>query len=527
MQTTGSQLRGGPFYSSAAIDYAIVLLLAAFFFSGCTDATPPPTPPPPTVNVGKPVVAPIVEWDEYVGRLEAIEFVEVRARVSGYLESTYFDEGLIVEKGALLCVIDPKPFEAEVARAEADLAEALARVNVAEAVIAQADAELRAADSRLELARRQSERAQRLVTQNAVSQDEADIRESEFLQAQANTQAAKARIASVKASEVSALAARDTAAANVAIAKLNLSYTRVYAPVTGRISRRDVTDGNLISGGTANSTLLTTIVSLDPIHAYFDADEQSFLKYRKLALEGKRESSRDVKNPVFIALGDEKNGFPHQGHMDFVDNRLDLETGTIRGRAVIPNPDLSLAPGLFCRARLPGSARYEAVLIPDRAIGTDQSVKYVFLVGDGNKIERKEIILGPISKGLRIIRQGLSGDELVVLDGVQFIGPGSVVTPQEKTIELVDDGLPVDYRPVPESEWLLPRRSKMTAKEEADHAAVVPKSEPPAAPTKDPTMVPVEPPAQAPDSTLLEPEVPAASAPPANAADAPTAEVPQ
>jgi RND family efflux transporter MFP subunit len=273
------------------------------------------------------------------------------------------------------------------------------------------------------------------------------------LQAAASVEAARARI-------VSAEAAEQTAVANEDIAKLNLSYTHIYAPVTGRISSREVTDGNLITGGTPSATLLTTIVSLNPIHAVFDADEQSFLKYRRLAQEGKRASSRDVKNPIFLALADEKQGYPHAGHMDFVDNRFDPETGTMRGRAVIPNADLSLAPGLFVRIRLPGSARYEAVLIPDRAVATDQAQKFVFVVQADDTLKRQNITLGPISKGLRVVRQGLDGSERIVVEGLQRARANEKVTPQETKIEMIDDGLPVNYEPVPEPDWLLPRRSK-------------------------------------------------------------------
>jgi RND family efflux transporter MFP subunit len=234
-----------------------------------------------------------------------------------------------------------------------------------------------------------------------------------------------------------------------------LEYTRVIAPIAGRVSHRDATEGNLISGGTSQSTLLTTIVSLDPIHVYFDADEQAFLKYTRLAMEGKRQSSREVKNPVYIALADEKKGYPHKGHMDFVDNRLDPNTGTMRGRAIFRNADLSLTPGLFARLRLPGSAPYEAVLAPDSAIGSDQSVKYVLIVDAENKVRRQQVEIGPMSHGLRVVRSGLNGSERIVLRGLQRVRPGIQVTPIVEPIKSKgDNGLPDSYMPVPKEEWI-------------------------------------------------------------------------
>ncbi|HUQ70991.1 MAG TPA: efflux RND transporter periplasmic adaptor subunit, partial [Planctomycetaceae bacterium] len=238
------------------------------------------------------------------------------------------------------------------------------------------------------------------------------------------------------------------------IAQLNLEYTEVRAPVTGRISSRLVTEGNLIVGGTGQPTLLTTIVSLDPIYCVFDADEQSFLKYNRLMREGKRPSSRDVKNPVYVGLADEPHQYPHQGHMDFVDNRLDAETGTLRGRAILPNKDLSLTPGLFARLRLPGSGRYDAILIPDLAVGTDQSEKYVFVIDEQDTIRRQAVELGPIVRGLRIVRTGLDGSEQIVLRGLQRVQPGVVVQAKPETIVMKDDGLPLDAEPLPPENWL-------------------------------------------------------------------------
>lgn len=397
----------------------------------------------------------IVEWDEYVGRLESVEYVEVRARVSGYLDTIHFEEGQMVKKGDLLCVIDPKPFVAEVNRAKADLEGARAKVKESNAILAQAEAELKQSESRLSLSQIRFDRAKRLVVTNAVPQEEADIRESEFVQAQADAEAAKSKIESANAAIATAEAAIETAKANLAIAELNHRYTEVLSPVSGRVSRRVITEGNLVSGGTLEPTLLTTIVSLDPIHCVFDADEQNYLKYTRLAQEGKRKSSREVRNPVYLALADEKVGFPHKGHMDFVDNRMDVNTGTMRARAIFPNPDGSLTPGLFARLMLPGSGRYEAILIPDSAIGTDQSEKYVLVVGDDGTAKRQVITLGSKAHGLRIVRQGLDGSEKIVVRGVQRIRPGVNVAAKLEEIQIHSEGsLPDEYQPVPKEEWL-------------------------------------------------------------------------
>jgi len=433
---------------------AAVVLLAGVV--GC--AGQPGNSPPPEVQVvvTSPIKKQIVEWDEYVGRLDPVEFVEVRARVSGYLQSIHFEEGQVIEKGALLCVIDPRPFVAELNRAKAELEQAKARVTQSTAQLAQAQAEKSKAEAGVDYARRRIERSKVLVARNTITKDEFELQQSELLQAQADVEAAKAQIESSSAAIATANAAVETAQAAIGIAELDLEYTRVIAPVTGRVSRRDITEGNLISGGTLQSSLLTTIVSLDPIHCYFDADEQAFLKYARLAKEGKRQSSRDVKNPVYIALADEKNGFPHNGHMDFVDNRLDPNTGTMRGRAIFRNSDLFLTPGLFARLRLPGSARYEGILAPDSAIGNDQSEKFVFVVGEDNKIRRQVVQIGPVVHGLRVIRTGLDGSEKIVLRGLQRVRIGMQVRPTFEAISAKNnnDGLPDDYTPVPEEEWI-------------------------------------------------------------------------
>src|SRR5881397_1239555 len=316
-------------------------LAAALALSSCRQA-PPATPPPPKVKVVQPVAREITEWDEFTARLDAVDSVEVRPRVSGYLQSIHFQDGTIVHKGDLLFLIDPRPYEAALRRTEADV-------------------EL--AKSRLALARKNFARAADLLASHAISQEESDIRESNLRQAEASVEEALAAVDSTK---------------------LDVEFTHVSAPVGGRVGRKLVTEGNLINGGVGTQgTLLTTIVSLDPIYAYFEADEGSLLKYDRLARTGQRPSSRDYKNPVHVALADE-DGFPHEGAMDFVDNQVDRGTGTIVGRALLPNPDLSLIPGLFARLRLPGSGQYRAILLPDEAIGSDQSQKFVYLV-DGEQ----------------------------------------------------------------------------------------------------------------------------------------------
>ena len=390
----------------------LVALAAALTLSSCRQA-PPSAPPPPKVKVVQPVAREITEWDEFTARLDAVDSVEVRPRVSGYLQSIHFEDGAIVHKGDLLFLIDPRPYEAALRHAEADL-------------------EL--AKSRLALARKNFTRAAGLLASHAISQEEADIRESNVRQAEASV---------------------DEAHATVDAARLDVEFTHVSAPVGGRVGRKLVTEGNLINGGVGTQgTLLTTIVSLDPIYAYFEADEGSLLKYDRLARLGKRRSSRDFKNPVHVALADEE-GFPHDGVMDFVDNQVDRGTGTIVGRAVLPNPDLSLIPGLFARLRLPGSGEYRAILVPDEAIGSDQSQKFVFVVDGEGKAEYRMVKIGPLVDGLRVVREGVTPDEWVVVAGLQRIRPGIKVDAQRETIPppatvATADGITSTTEPSPE-----------------------------------------------------------------------------
>jgi RND family efflux transporter MFP subunit len=363
-----------------------MLLLTA-----CQQQQAAPPPPPPKVTVNQAIIRDVVESDEYTGRLEAVESVEIRARVNGYLQSVHFTDGAIVKKGALLFVIDPRPYQAELNRATAQLEQAIAR---------------------FERTQRDFARAQQLVKSRAMSQEEVDTRSADQREAQEAVQAARAAVEA---------------------ARLNVEFTQVKAPISGRISRHLVTEGNLINGGSAESTLLTRIVSLDPLYGYFDVDERAFLKYTRLWRNGTRPGSREVKIPVDLGLADE-TGFPHQGHLDFIDNRLDPNTGTMTGRAVIPNPDLTLTPGLFARIRLLGSSEYKALLVPDEAIGSDQTQRFAFVVNDQNTVEYRKVTLGPIIDGLRVIRDGLKPEDWVIVNGVQRVRTGVQVDPQPQAI---------------------------------------------------------------------------------------------
>jgi RND family efflux transporter MFP subunit len=362
-----------------------------FLLAACQQQPVAPPPPPPKVTVSQPVTRNVVEWDEYTGRLEAVESVDVRARVNGYLQSVHFTDGAAVKKGALLFVIDPRPYQAELNRAQAALEQAIARHERTQKDLA---------------------RAQQLVKSRAISQEEVDTRSADQREAQEAVQAARAAVEA---------------------ARLNVEFTQVKAPISGRISREFVTVGNLINGGTADSTLLTRIVSLDPIYGYFDVDERAFLRYTRLWRNGTHPGSREANIPVYLGLADE-TGFPHQGQLDFVDNRLDPNTGTMTGRAVFPNPELALIPGLFARLRLPGSRQYEALLLPDEAIGSDQTQRFAFVVNDEHLVEYRKVELGPIINGLRVILDGLKPEDWVIVNGVQRVRTGAKVDPQPQAI---------------------------------------------------------------------------------------------
>jgi RND family efflux transporter MFP subunit len=350
--------------------------------TGCNKKAEAPPAANPVVFVAPAISKKITEWDEYTGRVAATDRVEVRARVGGVLESSHFTDGQFVKEDDLLFVVDPRPYAAKFERAQADLSQS---------------------EAKLKLAQMNDQRTVKLAKDRVIAQEEIDSRRNELLEARAAFQAAKADFDE---------------------AKLNLDFTQVRAPISGRISRELVTKGNLIRGGdTGDPTLLTTIVSLDPIYCYFEADERAYLKYQRLDREGKRPSSRIAQNPVELQLADE-DGFPHKGHMDFVENALDERTATIQGRAIFPNADYDLTPGMFARVRLAGSGEYEAVLVPDQAIITDQSNKFVNVVKPDGTVEYRKVELGPLVDGLRIARDGVKAGERLVTRGLQRVRAG-------------------------------------------------------------------------------------------------------
>src|SRR5712672_1219905 len=368
-------------------DLRPLIVLLALSLSGCGDKPPQqPAAGPPPVTVAQPTKRTVTDWDEFTGRFEAVEEVQVRARVGGFVTSVEFRDGAIVHTGDLLYVIDARPFEA---------------------VALQADGQLSDARAKAELAKRELDRALTLVQTSAVSESIVDQRR-QTLQA--------------------AHAAEMQAEGALKAAKLNIEFTHVMAPMAGRVSRHLVSVGNLVQGSEGNATVLTSIVTLDPIYIYFDVDEATYLKNNKLWFEGRRPSSRDTPNPVHVTLTGETKP-SHDGKMDFLDNRLDVSTGTLRSRAVIPNKDLSILPGQFGRVRIIGSAPYEALLLPDTAVATDQSRKIVFVVKDDNTVEAKPVTLGPLDEGLRVIREGLQAEDRVIVDGIQRARVGAKVTP--------------------------------------------------------------------------------------------------
>ena len=344
----------------------LVVLIAAAL-SACGEKPPQAAAAPaPPVTVAQPIKRTVTDWDEFTGRFDAIEQVDVRPRVGGFVTNVEFKDGDMVRTGDLLYLIDSRPFEA---------------------VAEQANGQLSDAHAKAELAKRDLDRGLTLVETSAVSEQVVDQRR-QALQA--------------------AHAAETVAEGTLKAAQLNIEFSHVLAPITGRVSRHLVSVGNLVQGSdNGTSTLLTTIVSLDPIYIYFDMDEATYLKNNRLWFEGKRPSSRETANPVQVSLSGETKP-SHDGKMDFIDNRLDVSTGTLRGRAVIPNKDLSILPGQFGRVRLIGSAPYEALLIPDVAIATDQTRKIVFVVKDDDTVEARPVVLGPLDEGLRVVREGLA-----------------------------------------------------------------------------------------------------------------------
>jgi RND family efflux transporter MFP subunit len=348
--------------------------------------------PPPAVSVSLPVQREIVEWDEYTGRFDATETVEVRARVSGYLNEVRFKDGQQVKQGDVLFAIDPRPFER---------------------ALEQARAELFAATTKAENANLDVARGQPLIERKIISDKTFDDRMSLLRDAQATVKVAEAKVKS---------------------AELDLSFAIIAAPISGRIGRTLVTAGNWVGAGSASgATLLTTIVSQDPIYIYFDVNENNYIKYKRLAERGVKAGAADVGAPVEVALPDER-GFPHKGLLDFLDNRLDQGTGTLRARAVLPNKAGLFSAGLFARVRVTGTPSYQALLLPDEAIGTDQTTKYVLVVGGDGIVARRNVKLGPMVEGLRVVREGVAAEDWVITRGLQRARPGSKVEPKRVAI---------------------------------------------------------------------------------------------
>lgn len=367
------------------------LILTANVLASCDGKPTSTSAPPPAVTVSHPLQKSITEWDEYTGRFTPLETVEIRARVSGFIDSVHFQEGQIVKKDDLLFVIDQRPYQIAVELAKADIQRAQAKLDIATDDV---------------------NRATPLVQSKTLTEREFDTRQS-----------------------VQRDAAGQLASANAALkqAQLNLEWTEVRAPIAGRISDKRVDAGNLISGGQTGATLLSVIVSIDPIHFVFDGSETDFLHYLRLAAAGTRPSSRDAPNPVAVRLADETE-FTHMGRMDFVDNAINPKTGTIRGRAIFDNKDGFLTPGFFGRLRLFGGT-HDALLIPDGAIASDQANKIVFTVAEDGTVGTKRVELGPIIDGLRVVRSGLAATDRIVIDGLPRARPGQKVTAEDGAIK--------------------------------------------------------------------------------------------
>lgn len=368
-------------FSAAAL--AIACLLASPETGAAQNAPP--------VDVARPLRAEVTDYNVYTGRFEAVEEVELRARVSGYLDKVSFEDGQIVKKGDLLFSIDQSTFTIAVDRAKANL---------------------RAAEAAETLAQTQFDRAEELVKRNVGTVADLDRTRAALADAAAQVQIATTELRQ---------------------AELDFAFTEIRAPFDGRMSSRKVDPGNLVIGGTTSATLLSTIVSIDPIHFIFTASEADYLHYTRLYQNGSGTPSLSDPKPVSIRLMDEDE-FVHQGVMDFIDNSLDPNSGTITGRATLPNPDGFLVPGIFGRLRLPASHPYEAKLLPDVAIMSDQARKIVMVVDEKGTVSARPVVLGALYRGMRIIKEGLSGDELVVVNGIMRARPGASVTPQ--TVEL-------------------------------------------------------------------------------------------
>src|SRR6202049_958992 len=369
----------------------LVICLAplAVLSAGCSSSrsAQPKTPVPPEVSVAEVVCKQIGDSDEFTGRLEAVHAVEVRPRVSGYLQTVHFKEGEIVRQSDLLFQIDPRPFQAEVDRLGGELSQAKAQRSRAQSDFV---------------------RAERLHNNDGMSAEEEDRRA-------AVRNEAEARIAATEAA--------------LRGAELNLEFTRVTAPITGRVGRAEITEGNLVEGGAGQIRPLTTLVSLDPIYVYFDVDEQTYLKYARVT-QTHGAGSHELRSAALLGLADE-DGFPHIGQVSFVDNQVSTSTGTIRLRATFVNKNLALTPGLFARIRLQGGGRQSGCLAKDEAVVTDLNQKYVFVLGKDTTLSYRPVKLGPMADGLRVVRDGLHEGDVIVVNGVQRVRPGISVSPKK------------------------------------------------------------------------------------------------
>ena len=348
---------------------------------------------PPLVTISQPIVREIVEWDEYTGRFDAVDLVEVRARVSGFLTQVHFTDGQMVKKGDPLFTLDARPFER---------------------ALESAKAELLAASTKVESTLKDVVRGRPLLDRRVISEKVFDDRENLKREAEAAVVVAEAKVRT---------------------AELDLSFTRITSPLDGRASRNLVSIGNYVNGGGAGAqSLLTTIVTQDPIQFYFDVSENNTIKYKRVGAGGAARPG-EAGAMIEIALPDDK-GFPHPGRLDFTDNRLDNATGTLRARAILDNKAGLFTAGMFGRARIAGSQAYRAVMLPDDAIGTDQANKFVYTVAEDGTVSRKVVTLGPINGGLRIIRAGLAGEDWVIIKGLQRARPGQKVTPKREPLQV-------------------------------------------------------------------------------------------
>jgi RND family efflux transporter MFP subunit len=368
-----------------------ILVFGMVLIAGCGRQGARQAPALPSVTVAPVERKELVEWDEFTGRVEPMESVEVRPRVSGYIQEVRFQSGQLVKKGDVLFVIDARWHQA---------------------AFDQRQAEFEQAKVHLENARREAERTAQLLTTKAISVEESDARQSRYEEAKAASLATQAALAS---------------------AKLDLEYTQVRAPIDGRVSRALLTGGNYVSGVAGNASVLTTIVSVDPVYVYADIDENSLLKFNALAQARRLETDGNGKIPVELQLADEAD-FPHRGYLESFDNRLDPNTGSILLRAVFPNSDGRVMPGLFARVRVPLSERHAALLVEERAIGTDQAQKFVLTLTGSNTVAYQSVKLGPAVEGKRIVRSGLQGNEEVVVNGLQHVRPGMPVAPQPELV---------------------------------------------------------------------------------------------